>query len=302
MKRLHFAIWLLVILGVMGVRVPAAAANVTVQTDKEQYTTGEVVKVTVRNELTEPIHYYGMCALTDCMMENEEWQCENSAMCDAPQQVLLAGEEREFTIRVIGLIVGDMKYRFEYTTAILEQRKEAHSNPFFIISTGEPKQVSLSPQADYDPVPDGPGAPRVISLGKDSGGASGKKDNIYIARHFRNQDAPSNQKVVRQRKSQDRSASKAGSYGLAEGEVILSVSGVPKKMRRSLINVLTGEFSFIRSMEEITEFKGVVQYFIQLDINPDEFAEHLKDTRFSAFRLDIIRVKANHIDCRLKFE
>ncbi|MBZ0166248.1 MAG: hypothetical protein K8I00_05525, partial [Candidatus Omnitrophica bacterium] len=90
-------------------------------------------------------------------------------------------------------------------------------------------------------------------------------------------------------------------YGLAENEVIVSVSGVAKPMRQALINVLTQEYSFIQVMEEVSYDKGVVQYFIQMEIKAEEFAERLRTAEFSSFRLDVIRFNPNHIDCTLKF-
>lgn len=289
--------WVILILLILSVN-HTAYANVVVQTDKEQYTTGDDVVVNVRNELTEPIYYLGMCSLSDCLQEGDQWECEES-LCDAPRQVLLAGEEKAFNITVIGLIVGDMRYRFEYTTAILEQHQETYSNPFFIISTGGSKDMTLSQQVERFPISKRSQSPRIY---RPNSATRDRKDNGYIARNFKNQDAPSNQEIIRQRKRQDRASSQASSFGLAENEVILSVSGVPKKMRRSLINVLTGEFPFIRSMEEVAFFKGVVQYFVELDVNPEEFADRLDITHFATFQLDIIRLNPNHIDCVLKFK
>ncbi|MBZ0166926.1 MAG: hypothetical protein K8I00_08970, partial [Candidatus Omnitrophica bacterium] len=172
------------------------AAGVVVQTDKPQYTTGDEVVITIRNELTEPIYYLGMCALSDCLLEGDEWRCEQSN-CDAPQEVMLAGEEKIFHIQVVGLIVGDMKYRFEYTTAIMERNSQALSNDFFIISTGEPERMSIAEQIQQFPLSDPSTTPRFRSVGS---GASQRRDNKYIARNFKNQDIPSNQEVIRQRK------------------------------------------------------------------------------------------------------
>ncbi len=286
-----------ILIGMPGL-VNSAGADVIVETSKEQYTTGDDVIIKVRNELTEPIYYQGMCSISDCTKVQEEWRCED-AYCDAPRQVLLAGEEKEFVIKIIGLIVGDMKYRFEYTTAIMERNHEAYSNPFFIISTGEPERMTISQQVRQFPVSERSRNPRVIAVNSSD---SGRRDNTYVARQLRNQDMPSNQEKIRQRKRQDRPASKVGGYGLAENEVILSVSGVPRKMRQSLINILTGEYPFIRSMEEVSFVKGVAQYFIQLDVNAEEFADRLEATRFSSFRLDLIRFSSHHIDCTLTFD
>ena len=288
----------LFVAGIFGLPASGASAAITVETDKPQYTTGDSVVVTVRNELTEPVYYLGMCSLSDCLQVNGDWECEDS-LCDAPQQVLLAGEEMTFRIRVIGLIVGDMKYRFEYKTAIRERVQQVYSNSFFIISTGEPEPITVGEQVRKFPAEDRDTSPRVY---RPNSSDRGRRDNTYVARNFRNQDVPSNQEIIRQHKQQDRGSRQASGYGLAEKEVILSVSGMSSKMRQSLIKILLGEYPFVRSMEEIDFSKGVAQYFLSLDINVDEFADRLEATQFSSFRLDLIRVSPNHIDCRLRFE
>ncbi|MCA9402591.1 MAG: hypothetical protein KC897_02310 [Candidatus Omnitrophica bacterium] len=288
----------LLVAGILGLPAAGAWAAISVETDKPQYTTGDSVVVTVRNELTEPVYYLGMCSLSDCLQVNGDWECEDS-LCDAPQQVLLAGEEMTFRIRVIGLIVGDMKYRFEYKTAIRERVQQAYSNSFFIISTGEPEQITVGEQVRKFPAADGAATPRVY---RPNSSGKGRRDNTYVARNLRNQDVPSNQEIIRQRKQQDRGSRQASGYGLAEKEVILSVSGMSSKMRQSLVKILLGEYPFVRSMEEIDFSKGVAQYFLSLDINVDEFADRLEATQFPSFRLDLIRVSPNHIDCRLRFE
>lgn len=270
--------------------------GIIVSTDKVQYTTGDDVIVKVRNELKEPIYFLGMCSLKDCFKNEDQWSCED-AKCDAPQDVLVTGEEREFRVRVIGLLVGDMKYKFDYRTAILEKDQTAYSNEFFIINTGRPKGYTVKNQTRDSASDEKEIQSRIMDIKP----SDQPIDKQYVARKTKKKKTSNNKKLNHPNKKQEQINLPSAGYNLKDNEVVLQVSGISKKERKEITRSLQDEFPFIQSVEEIGFEKGDVQYFIALEISAVEFADRLEKAEFPAFNLKVIRYNLNYIDCVLKY-
>lgn len=282
-----------------------ASDGIKVQTDKVQYKTGDDVIITLKNELKEPIQFLGMCSIKECMKQYDEWVCED-AKCDAPQETLVPGEEKDFHIRVLGLVVGDMKYKFDYRTAILERDQTAYSNDFFMISTGRipprlvDKQVKKVPVEKFENeknpfIPIGrPDAEEVKEV---------KKKSRYVAKPS-GEEGRTARKKGRDlpKKFQKQAAAKSKSYGLKNNEVVLAISGIKKKELKNLDKTIQGKLSSVHSIEEIGFEKGVVQYFVVLEGPADEFSDKLKKTEFSNFRIVPFKTTSNYIECALKYK
>ncbi|MGE0268254.1 MAG: hypothetical protein AB7S78_07350 [Candidatus Omnitrophota bacterium] len=283
-----------------------AVYGLIVTTDKVQYKTGDDVIVKVRNELAEPIYFLGMCSLKDCFKNEDQWSCED-AKCDAPQDILVTGEEKEFRVRVIGLLVGDMKYKFDYRTAILEKDLSTYSNEFFIINTGKPtgyvlksqeKDTSLRIQ-DKDASSD---EKEIQSHIMDIKPSDQPIDKQYVAKKSKKQKTPNKKRSSRSSKKQESISAPNGGYNLKDNEVVLQISGINKKEKKDITRLLQDEFSFIQSVEEIGFEQGDVQYFIALEISAVEFADRLEKAQFRTFTLKVIRYNLNYIDCVLNYK
>lgn len=274
----------------------AYSYGITVTTDKVQYKSGDDVIVKIKNEMKEPIYFLGMCSLKDCMKTDDQWSCED-AKCDAPQDVLVSGEEKELRIRVIGLVVGDMKYKFDYRTAILEKDYSTYSNEFFIINTGRPSPRLVNKQVNKRPVEKETIQSRIVDVGNEAHNI----ENRFVTKTH--EERTESEKKVKSyfKKSQKSEASKAKNYGMKSNEVVLAVNGIKKKDLNGLASDIKEELSAIHSIEKIGSQKGVVQYFVTLEGSAADFYEQLEKAEFKKFRITPVQTTPNYIDCTLKY-
>lgn len=105
--------------------------KVTLSTDKEMYAVGENIKLTLTNNLSSPIRYYGFCSLNLCQYQRDEWYCETQE-CHAATIVLEADSAIELTDLAIALVGTRLKYRFEYQIFNDDTLYTIESNEFTI--------------------------------------------------------------------------------------------------------------------------------------------------------------------------
>lgn len=276
---------------------PAHSYGISVTTDKVQYKSGDDVIVKIKNEMKEPIYFLGMCSLKDCMKQDDQWSCEDDK-CDAPQDVLVSGEEKELRIRVIGLVVGDMKYKFDYRTAILEKDYSTYSNEFFIINTGRPSPRLVNKQVNKKPVEKETIQSRIVDVGNEEN----KIENRFVAKTHEERIEAKEKVKSYITKNQKPEASKAKSYGMKNNEVVLAVSGIKKKDLNGLAGDIKKELSAVHSIEKIGAQKGAVQYFITLQgSSAADFSEQLKQAEFKKYRITPVQSTPNYIDCTLNY-
>jgi len=275
---------------------PAHSYGINVTTDKVQYKSGDDVIVKIKNEMKEPIYFLGMCSLKDCMKQDDQWSCEDDK-CDAPQDVLVSGEEKELRIRIVGLVVGDMKYKFDYRTAILEKDYSTYSNEFFIINTGRPSPRLVNKQVNKKPVEIESIQSRIVDVGNDEN----KIENRFVAKTHEER-AESEEKGKNYiSKKQKSGTSKAKNYGMKNNEVVLAVSGIKKKDLNGLASDIKKELSSVQSIEKIGAQKGAVQYFVTLKGPAAGFSEQLEKMEFKNFKLVPVQTTPNYIDCTLNY-
>ena len=104
---------------------------VTIQTDKNSYSSNEEVTITIHKGLGETIEYYGSCSLTECQSIDGEWICAIRD-CFAPLDLLASGSSTEFN-EVFTSSAEDMfRYQFEYFLPSKESLYTVYSNEFFV--------------------------------------------------------------------------------------------------------------------------------------------------------------------------
>ncbi|MBP9854620.1 MAG: hypothetical protein KBD53_07125 [Candidatus Omnitrophica bacterium] len=274
-----------------------AEYGVIVRTDKIQYKTGDDVIVMIKNELKEPISFLGMCSIKDCTKKSDEWQCDDKP-CDAPEDVLVPGEKRDFRIQVVGLFVGDMKYKFEYKTSILEKDQTTYSNDFFVINTGKSDGPTIIRGKNYNPDEQIEIQSRIVELTTDGQ----PKPQKYIVKKKKESDFADKKSYIKKNDSKIpvRNDLSVENYQLNDNEVILAVRGLSKDRQDNLNYLLKNEFSSVQSIDNIGLKEGVGQYFVTLNISAAEFADELQKIQLPDFSFKVLHYSPNYIDCVLK--
>lgn len=303
------------IISVLGIvsTVEARGRGVTLTTNSDEYQLGDDIVITMSNNDREPIYYNGLCSLNHCEENNGQWKCE-MLDCQAPQEVLSPGEEREYKIRVLGLLAGNIKYKLDYSTAILEKDGVVYSNTFFVKNIRKggpssgltksapvvaPKSAPVNRRRDLridPPVARKEINPKIISISKNGE----RTTNRYRATKFKNQNRPSNQEIIRQRKRQDSRPRKASGYNVTDTKIVLSVSGVDEMERGALAQVLAEALPSVEAIEQIYYDRGNIQYYVELNVDTVTFSEELEDVGLATLRLDVIRMSPGYIDCVLR--
>jgi len=104
---------------------------VTIQTDKNNYSSNEEVTITIHNGLSETIEYYGSCSLTICQSMDGEWICAIRD-CFAPLDLLASGSSTEFNEVFTSSAEEVFRYQFEYFLPSAEALHTVYSNEFFV--------------------------------------------------------------------------------------------------------------------------------------------------------------------------
>lgn len=104
---------------------------VSINTGKQVYGVGENVDVVIRNNLNNPIWYYGFCSLSLCQYQNNQWYCEVKD-CTSAILVIEAGRAMKMETPVMGQPGTRQRYQFEFQTIIGDAVYTIHSNEFNI--------------------------------------------------------------------------------------------------------------------------------------------------------------------------
>ncbi len=308
MKKIGRHVAVILISGLFVSLVPSSAgAEVVVKTDKGRYKLGDTITVSITNNLNEPVYFEGLCSINNCEQFQGEWRCEQLE-CDAPEEILSSDQTKEYRIKVLGLLAGNMRYKLDYRTAILEKSRSTYSNDFFVANPrkgglfkGKPpaktaKKSSLTKSSPASEAAAKPLNPKIIDISK-----TGKwTNNRYIAEKFKNQNRPSNQELIRQRKQQDRNARKLDRRAAMGDEIVLTVSGVDDSEREALGQLLAQGYNSVNAVEEVYYSSGNVQYYVELNVDTRSFSEEIEKVNLAVFRLDVIRITAGRIDCVLR--
>jgi hypothetical protein len=111
-------------------------SQLTVETDKRVYEVGEDIRITIRNGLSSPASYGGLCSLRACQYLEGDWLCEMKE-CYGATVVLKAGGSTEIRIQAKDLVGARLKYRFEYQMASEGTLHTASSNGFTVAQKSE---------------------------------------------------------------------------------------------------------------------------------------------------------------------
>jgi hypothetical protein len=106
-------------------------SRLTIETDKQVYEVGEEITITIVNDLSSSISYYGFCSLYLCQYVESDWLCEMKE-CHSSTVVLETGNSRETKTQAQDRFGAKLKYRLDYQIASEGTLYTAHSNEFTI--------------------------------------------------------------------------------------------------------------------------------------------------------------------------
>jgi len=139
-------------------------------------------------------------------------------------------------------------------------------------------------------------------------------DNRDIVRRFPIQKNVDNRELIKQRLKQSQSSKRIRfdeneTYGYEdEGftlrshrqSIVLSISGINASQRESMERLLKDYFGTIQNISDVGYARGIVEFLVTIDSNPEDFAERIQVTNFGSFKLELIEFLRGKLNFQLR--